>query len=303
MSTRSRHIITLCVWVAFAMVLAGCQRSKPPRTVVPYYPGNMAAEPTVAVTATVASLVATSTPMSYPAPITPTLRPTITLAPPTATSPVLPTSTPMLAPATATAPPYVPPATPTWTAVAPPTLAPTVYVTPTAQPTAIIVPSGDLTYTVSAGDTLISLADTHSTTVYAIMDRNGLYDPNTIRIGQSLVIPVGSQVTGSLPTGPVWHVVQKGDTLSSLARQYRTTVGEIQAQNPGAVPDPNALKVGTALSITVGTAPVVRTHVVQHGDTLSNIARRYGTTMRALAEANPVANPNRLRVGQVLVIP
>ena len=163
------------------------------------------------------------------------------------------------------------------------------------------MPSGDLTYTVSSGDTLISLAAQNQTTVYAIMDRNGLYDPNTIRVGQKLVIPVGNQVTGTLPSGPVSHIVKKGETLSSLARRYRTTVGEIQAQNPGL--DPQRLSVGTTLSITVGTAPVVRTHVVRRGDTLSSIARRYGTTMRALAQANPVANPNRLRVGQVLVIP
>ena len=45
------------------------------------------------------------------------------------------------------------------------------------------------------------------------------------------------------------------------------------------------------------------THVVQPGDTLFSIARRYGVSMDAIALANGIANPNRIYVGQRLLIP
>jgi LysM repeat protein len=45
------------------------------------------------------------------------------------------------------------------------------------------------------------------------------------------------------------------------------------------------------------------TYTVQRGDTLYSIARRYGTTVEAIAAANGIANPSRIRVGQTLTIP
>ncbi len=44
-------------------------------------------------------------------------------------------------------------------------------------------------------------------------------------------------------------------------------------------------------------------HVIQRGDTLGGIARRYGSTPETIAAANGVRNPRSLRVGQTLVIP
>jgi LysM repeat protein len=44
------------------------------------------------------------------------------------------------------------------------------------------------------------------------------------------------------------------------------------------------------------------TYTVQRGDTLYSIARRYGTTVEAIAAANGIANPSRIRVGQTLTI-
>jgi len=44
-------------------------------------------------------------------------------------------------------------------------------------------------------------------------------------------------------------------------------------------------------------------HIVQRGETLSGIAARYGTSMWTLARMNGIANPNRIYVGQRLVVP
>lgn len=44
-------------------------------------------------------------------------------------------------------------------------------------------------------------------------------------------------------------------------------------------------------------------HVVQKGDTLATIAKRYGVPVADLAKANNLANPNDIKVGQKLTIP
>lgn len=44
-------------------------------------------------------------------------------------------------------------------------------------------------------------------------------------------------------------------------------------------------------------------YMVKKGDTLSAIARKYGTTVAKLAKANAIANPNIIHTGQLLTIP
>jgi len=67
-----------------------------------------------------------------------------------------------------------------------------------------------------------------------------------------------------------------------------------------------ALVLGLVLAlmpVSVGYAQEPTTHVVRRGETLYSIARRYGTTVSAIMVANGLANPNRIYVGQRLVIP
>jgi LysM repeat protein len=46
-----------------------------------------------------------------------------------------------------------------------------------------------------------------------------------------------------------------------------------------------------------------RTYRVQAGDTLYVIAQRFGTTVKAITEANGISDPTKIRIGQVLAIP
>ncbi len=43
--------------------------------------------------------------------------------------------------------------------------------------------------------------------------------------------------------------------------------------------------------------------MISVGDTFASLARRYGTTVEAIISANPLADPYRLRVGQVICVP
>lgn len=114
------------------------------------------------------------------------------------------------------------------------------------------------------------------------------------------------------------YIVQPGDTLWRISRQFNTTVDDIVRTNN--ISNPNLIYVGQTLEIP-GDAPAppppgptatpapnppppsTQTYVVQPGDSLSKIAARFGTTVQAIAQANNIVNVNLIFVGQVLVIP
>ncbi|MFB0535824.1 MAG: LysM peptidoglycan-binding domain-containing protein [Anaerolineae bacterium] len=160
---------------------------------------------------------------------TPTPLPTVTLVPlpmstPTSLLSLTPTSGPTVGPPTATWTPRATPV-PTW----PPTLTPT----PPCLP-----PTSWWLYTVQPGDTLPTLAARHGTNPQAIMQANCL-SSSTIYPGQRLYLPpVYITPTPTLSPTPCkppvdWriYVVQKGDTLYSLAQRYNTTIDAIVQAN------------------------------------------------------------------------
>ena len=86
------------------------------------------------------------------------------------------------------------------------------------------VPSGlssANTYTVSAGDTLYSIAKKFGTTIDKLKQDNNLTN-NMLSIGQKLIIPLEEVST---------YVVKAGDTLYSIAREFNTTVDELKRLN------------------------------------------------------------------------
>lgn len=93
------------------------------------------------------------------------------------------------------------------------------------------------------------------------------------------------------------HVVRSGETLSSIAARYRTTVTALVKAN--GLTDPNFVVAGQRLRVRT---PAVR-HQVRAGETLSSIAARFGTTAPALARANGLADPNYIVPGQSLRVP
>jgi len=97
------------------------------------------------------------------------------------------------------------------------------------------------------------------------------------------------------------YVVRPGDTLSGLAVRFRTTVADIMRLN--GLTNPNLIFVGQVLRIPVGSARQPFIYIVRRGDTLSAIARRFGTTVAAIVAANRIPNPNLIFVGQRLLIP
>jgi LysM repeat protein len=181
------------------------------------------------------------------------------------------------------------------------------------------------TYTVVAGDTLATIAARFGTTPEAITQLNSLADPNALTLGQKLQIPGtapagqgasagaaagATTTTGTAAGGTSTYTVQQGDTLGAIAKRFGTTVQAIVSANGLANAD--SIKVGQKLKIASGSgsgaaaAPSTgqsRSYVVQRGDTLLSIARRFGLTVKQLQQANNISNPDKIYPGQTLVIP
>ena len=92
------------------------------------------------------------------------------------------------------------------------------------------------------------------------------------------------------------HVVQYGETLSSIAYQYGTDYQTLAALN--GLTNPNLIYPGQVLKVNGSATSNVYT--VKYGDNLSSIATKLGTTYQALAALNGLANPNLIYPGQTL---
>lgn len=84
--------------------------------------------------------------------------------------------------------------------------------------------------------------------------------------------------------------------------------GDVQEQDTGPAPTAPATptqppEVEVEEEQTEAAESEQRTYRVRSGDTLSAIAERFDTTVRALARANDIDNPNEIRAGERLVIP
>ena len=173
-----------------------------------------------------------------------------------------------------------------------------------AIPTSAGARHASSSYTVRSGDTLGSIASRHGTSVSALVQANRLSNPNLIRIGQVLKVPASGGGTVKAPAGGATaHVVRAGETLGGISSRYGIKVAQIVAAN-GLTGD--RIYVGQQLRLVpaAGTVPTTASsYVVRSGDTLSTIARRFGTTVRAIQDANGVRNADLVRIGRTLKIP
>lgn len=164
-------------------------------------------------------------------------------------------------------------------------------------------------YTVQRGNTLSGIARRFGTTVREIANINNIANPNLIFPGEKLIIPTNSTINGSetRATGKIIYTVRAGNTLSGIAQRYGVTVKQIVELNN--INNPNLIFPGEKLRITSISSPnssqkdvLNNSYVVKRGDTLSEIALRFGTTVNNLVRINNIPNPNLIYVGQIIKI-
>ncbi len=117
-------------------------------------------------------------------------------------------------------------------------------------------------------------------------------------LGPRLAEQMGATPDPSAPAGGA-----STPTASIVASQAPAATAAV---TPSAMPVPAETPASSAAPGPASTrtpAPAPTTHLVTAGETLTQIAARYGVTVQALQAANNLADPNLILTGQTLIIP
>ena len=181
-----------------------------------------------------------------------------------------------------------------------------------------------IVYTVRRGDNLSTIAERYGTSASALRKWNKLYSKRFIYPGQKLTIwtkpeyssgrsrEIRTKHTGLLPAQ---HIVKRGETAWDIARHYRVSLEDLLSLND--MNRRSVIKPGEMLNLpaTGETEPVLpkpeiasaqltgESHTVKRGENLSWIASKHGTTVETLKELNGINNVNRLKPGDVIILP
>ena len=115
----------------------------------------------------------------------------------------------------------------------------------------------------------------------------------------------------AVQTPDVAYVVERGDSLSVIARRFNTTVGRLVALNQ--LRSRNRIQIGQRLLLPQDNAVADQTlgelaaqdgqYTVRRGDTISVIASRFGVSEQQVLSLNGIADRNRIYPGQNLQLP
>ena len=161
----------------------------------------------------------------------------------------------------------------------------------------------NVTYVVKKGDTLYSIASSNNTTVNSLKEINNLKN-DSLSIGQLIKIPeTTSVITPSedeIINDESTYIVEKGDTLYSLAKKFNTTIDAIKEKN-SLVND--VLSIGMSLIIPSNESSLsdIIIHKVMSGDSLWSLAKKYNTTVNDIKQLNNLMT-DLLLVGQELQV-
>ncbi len=180
------------------------------------------------------------------------------------------------------------------------------------------------TYEVQPGDSLTSIAIKFGISSITLIEVNNIQDPNALAVGDLLLIPgyvppvaaddAASDTGSGGETAPAaesagdafTHVVKAGETLSGIAQQYGVSPASLASANNIGVGD--VIRIGQELVIPglsrqAALEAGATRHTVAAGESLSTIAQQYGVSTTALMAFNDITDPNKILVGQVLLIP
>ena len=175
---------------------------------------------------------------------------------------------------------------------------------------------------VQNGDTLSEISARHHVPVSVLRSSNDL-NGDLIHVGQKLRLPRDDQLmvdplyaqaamelqnlqAGLIASQAVTHRVRNGESLSVIARRYRVSVKDLQRWNN--ISDPRRLRAGATITVFHSPAEQLPAssgtvkYVVQSGDSLWSIARRYNVRVAELKSWNDLGSNSMIQPGQSIRI-
>jgi len=159
------------------------------------------------------------------------------------------------------------------------------------------------------------VVDTNSNLTPPVMDTNlpPVVDTNP-PVTPPPMVPPPLTPPQAVETGGSEYVVVAGDTLAKIAKKNGVSLKALEAANPGV--DPKKLKIKQKLVIpasttSAGVSPGAMAgmvdaggelYIVKSGDTLTKIAKKHGTSVKAIESANNLTT-TKIKVGEKLKIP
>jgi LysM repeat protein/soluble lytic murein transglycosylase-like protein len=175
-------------------------------------------------------------------------------------------------------------------------------------------------YNVQSGDTLYGIAQRYDLKIDDLADLNGLSNQAGLRVGQQLKLSGEKTVVEPVKTVSTAktdiHIVKAGETLSSIARQYRLQVVYLASLNQ--LNTNSAIRVGQQLKVealpqnSVGessktsyttSSKETESYTVKAGESLNLIASRHHMSAAELASLNKLRANAGLQVGQIIKVP
>jgi len=183
-----------------------------------------------------------------------------------------------------------------------------------------------ITHKVIKGDTLWSISKQYNISLELILAFNNIKNKDSLSIGQIVKIPQDNLSAADYAL----HIVKKGETLWTIARQYNLTMDSILTTNN--ITNPELIYIGQQIKIpsyknvtatpekNVTNKPVINgnnsnnninppknaepiIYTVKAGDNLWNISQKYGVSVEAIISVNNLKEKDLLSLGQKLEIP
>ena len=167
---------------------------------------------------------------------------------------------------------------------------------------------------VKPGETLSEIAERYGTSVQRLMQLNNLRSPQDLWAGSRIQVPGAAGSSASRGGGSGNYTVKPGETLSEIAERYGTSVQRLMQLNN--LRSPQDLWAGSRIQVPGATAArpsgggggtrtttVNANYTVKPGETLSELAERYGTSVHRLMELNNLRGPQDLWAGSRIQVP
>ena len=173
------------------------------------------------------------------------------------------------------------------------------------------------THRVKYGETLSHISKKYNSRIKDIVSLNKIKNPNKIKPKTYLQIPVSGyqdylkEMNKSNKTEKIYHTVKMGDSLSEIAEMYKTSIKNIKRWN-GLRND--VIRIGQKIEIFAKESKVKQYskkknniskkiyYTVKYGDTLGQIAEKYGIGLSKIKRWNNLSNSDKIVVGQKLLI-